>query len=149
MRNSKSSVFLMELLIDILLFCVLCGCSLLIFSKSTNLINDSKNLRYASSLCSCIASVYQGADGDYERMQDFYPYASLTDSENALVLYFDKDGNHCTADAKYYTVNITPSKSTANEVTVSFYDCNGDAVYCLPVCCYIPATLEDFEGGGQ
>lgn len=110
--HSKNSLFLMEILLNILLFSVLLVVGLQFFSKTHTLTLESSQLHAAVTSCSNIASVFEAGDGTTADILALYPYSVNLD--NKVIVYLDKDFNDCkTGQAKYYiTARLNKSKHT-------------------------------------
>lgn len=138
-HHSKSGLFLMELLINLLLFCVLCSCSLTFFLKSHQLTEDSKTLQHAASMTSSVASLYESGDGSLICLCDVYEQAELI--ENICYVYFDENYLPCQKEAAIYIIQAKPAGAAPDSIQITFYKKDGEAVYSIPVCHYSPHTL--------
>ncbi len=141
----NSRIFLIELIIDILLFAILCGCSLMIFSKSTDLSTDSTTLQQSVTICSNIAAIYQRGEQDFDSLEKHYPES--LQSEDGLVIFFNDKYQICSSGDETYTVLVQIVSDNYDKVIVTFFDENGDKIYQIPVCRYVPGTVDETQGG--
>lgn len=126
-RSGKSRLFLMELIINILLFCFLCGYGLIFFTKSDSLIDDATTLQYATSLVSSVAEVYASGDGSLDYIKKTYDNASMNDS--IMYLYYTNDYKPCkTADSDYY-IEISRVSDSSNKINIRFCKKDSSVVY--------------------
>ena len=59
-QTSKSSLFLLEIIIDLFIFAFLCAYGLMFFIKSSNLTTQTTTLHQAAKITSCVANIYEG-----------------------------------------------------------------------------------------
>ncbi|MBQ1193872.1 MAG: hypothetical protein IIX45_07130 [Lachnospiraceae bacterium] len=138
-HHSKSGLFLMELLINLLLFCVLCGFGLLFFIKANKLTDDTVTLQYATRIVSDVASIYESSDGSFDTICEIFPYADSFGDK--LYIYFDNTYNPCTkADAICYVI-AEKTGAAPNKVNINFYDNSDTLCYTIQTCNHTPAVL--------
>lgn len=149
-HHSKSSLFLMELLINLLLFCFLCGCGLMFFIKSHNLSQDATALHNAVRITSSVAGIYETGDGTLASISEAFEYATI--EEDTLYLYLDKDYNPCAKASSTCHITVRPMESstaakepeaagTLNKIRIDFYNMDGKVDYSIQACNYSPYTL--------
>lgn len=113
--HSKNSLFLMEILLNILLFSVLLVVGLQFFSKTHTLTQKTGQLHAAVTSCSNIAAVFEAGDGTTADLLALYPYSVNLD--NKVIIYLDKDFNECKkGQAKYY---ITAKQNKSNNTQLA------------------------------
>lgn len=98
--SSRSGLFLLELVISILFFSVASAVCIRLFVQAHFMDKDNKNLTNAVQVCENFAEVYTSLHGDITLLSSVYPNADITqttDGVYTLLLYFDEDGNICTA----------------------------------------------------
>lgn len=142
-HHSKSGLFLMELLINLLLFCVLCGCGLMFFMKSHNLANDATCLHQAVRITSSVAAIYETGDGSLTPLSEIYKAASS--EQNGLTIYFDSGFRTCNKDGAVYRVTATPADTVPHKLSIDFYNEAGTIIYHLEACHHTPVTLGNIE----
>jgi len=103
-ERTKSSIFLMEIILNLLLFSVLCVCSLQFFMKAYKLTEETTTLHHAVTFCSNIASIYESGNGDIDIIYDAHPYAIHVDEQ--ILIYLDKDYNECDHEHGIYYILI-------------------------------------------
>ena len=119
---SKSSLFLIELILSIFFFIVAMAICLQLFVKAHNLSNDTISMNHAVLWTQNLAEIFLGNNGNYSEVKSLYSESdciSLTelDSKNNLLLLFDKD---------WESVNET---STARYIVLSQYSNDADYAY--------------------
>ena len=137
-RQSGSGLFLMELLINLLLFCLLCGCALLFFTKSHHLSEDATMLNKAVQITSSLAGIYETDKDGLEGITTAYPQ-SYADGDS-ITLYLDSQYQPCEKAHSYCYINVTHADSITNSVDICFYDPESLPLYSIRACKYIPAT---------
>lgn len=145
-RHPKSSLFLMEIMINILFFAVLVTICLQLFFKAHNLSVDTTVMHRAVTACTSIAEVYQSNLDGKEIVLTVYPDAIALN--NTILIYFDEAYQPCNeALSSYRAVLEHGNPSNAN---ITFYaQDNGELLYSLEVSSYTPRTLNTLEGGAS
>lgn len=101
MKSSKSSLFLMELIISILFFSLASAVCIQLFAKSHLLDQKTKRQNQTVIWAENLASLWQSSEGDlytvYTRLQSDYAADDsavyLTNPGTSILLYLDKDFN--------------------------------------------------------
>lgn len=143
-RHPKSSLFLMEIMINILFFAVLVTICLQLFFKAHNLSEDTTALHHAVTACTSIAEVYQSNPNCKEVIMMVYPDAIALDS--TILIYFNESYQPCNEAESSYRAILDHTNSS--NVNITFYSQdNGEILYSLMVSSYMPRTLDALEGG--
>ena len=140
-ERSKSSLFLMELLLNLLLFCVLCGCGLMFFIKSNNMTQKTTDLHNAVRITASIAGIYESSDGSFASLCDVYNDCVV--SEHSATIYFDDTYAPCTSGEGVYQVIIEKTDSSIGKITIQFYNEKNESIYSIDAFHYTPSTLSD------
>ena len=138
--RSKSSTFLMELIFNLLLFCFLCSCGLLLFIKAYNMTNDTTALQQAVSLTSSIASIYESGDGGLTSIEQLYPCTTI--SEQEVYIYFSEEFVPCSPTAASYYI-LTYQEDHVAEV--SFFHMNNELMYSITAVHHNPTKLGELK----
>lgn len=140
-HHSKSSLFLMELLINLLLFCFLCGCGLMFYIKSDSLADNTTFLQNAAVITSSVANIYEQSDGSFSSLCKMYPLA--TTEGNSIYIYFDEFYHPCEKEfaASYIIAEIISSKP--DTLQIEFYNPKYLFSYSIRACHFSPSTLKD------
>lgn len=138
-HHSKSGLFLMELLINLLLFCLLCGCGLMFFIKSYNLTNDATALHQAVRITSSVAGIYETGDGTFAPLLEMY--ATAAQEDKYLCIYLDEDFHPCTKEETVYYIMAEQTDDRLDKLIINFYNSSGEVLYSISACHYTPATL--------
>ena len=150
-------VFLMELMIDILLFALLCACALTLFGKTARITEENDRLQNAISVCNNAEAVFQA--GDAYALMEFYEDGIM--QNQTLHVGFDTEYHACSPDHATYILKVEffhsdallpsgdshPSDIPHAEITFSKKD--GTVIYRTQVYRYKPQTLENLMGGGE
>ncbi len=115
MTHSKSSIFLMEIIIAILFFSLVSATCLQIFVRSHNLSKETTALNMSVSLCSSVAEIIKSADTPEDALETLkkeYPMGSV--DNNMALLAYSKDWEPCSTDDADcgYQVLVTCMTST-------------------------------------
>ena len=136
--HSKSGLFLMELLLNLLLFCLLCGCGLMFFIKSHNLTKDATTLQQAVSITSSVAGIYETGDGSFASLLQMYENADQEDKY--LCIYLDEHFSPCPKEQTAYYVMAEAMDTSPDKIRIDFYNSEGEVLYTIWACHYTPAT---------
>ncbi len=108
MRSSKSSLFLMEILISILFFSVAAAACIQLFVKAHVLDNQTKEQNQAVIWSQNLAELWHTPNGDaysvYDQLGKDYPEATkngaiyFSNITPSFTLYFNKDWELCSAE---------------------------------------------------
>lgn len=107
MRTSKTSLFLMELIISILFFALSSAVCIQLFAKSHVLDEKTKKENMAIVKCENFCEMYIGLLEDYpndsERLKVMADLTSGKISDNQIIVFYDKTWNPCPeSEATYY-----------------------------------------------
>ena len=149
-ERSKSSMFLLEILINILLFSILCVCSLQFFIKSYQLTESTTTLHRAVSVCNNIASLYKTSNNSWDAIIENYPDA--IEESGLLYIYLDENYHECDSlDVAYY-ITIEKQVTSIPSVCITFYKNGEEASYSMDVYHYqalTPAEINATGGGAN
>lgn len=116
--HSKNSLFLMEILLNILLFSVLLVVGLQFFGKTHTLTAKTRELHQAVTSCTNVASVFETGDGTLADILTIYPYGVNLDDK--IIIYLDRNFNDCKkGQAKYYITAKLDKGSNAQLATIT------------------------------
>lgn len=138
MKHSRSSLFLMEMIIAILLFSLASAVCIQLFARSHLLSTQTVNQNHAVIQAQNLAESYLSLEGNVATMQDLFSPSELTD-ENTLRLAFDSSWNLCTAEDNagfYAELKSTPAEETGimkGEITVYDVSTPESPIYTLSV----------------
>ncbi|MGN0402003.1 MAG: hypothetical protein ACI4HQ_07045 [Acetatifactor sp.] len=93
MKHSKSSMFLMELIIAILFFSLASAVCIQLFAKSHIISNETVNQNYAISQAQNLAEIWYAAEGDLNQASLLLQEGSVSEDGSSLILTFDEDWN--------------------------------------------------------
>ena len=143
-RHPKSSLFLMEIMINILFFAVLVTICLQLFFKAHQLSEDTSQIHHAVTACTSIAEVYQSNYNGREMIMTIYPDAIALNT--TILIYFDEHYLPCKeADSSYRAVL---DQGNLTDATITFYTQDSETIiYSLAVSAAVPRTLNALEGG--
>ncbi len=140
-HHSKSGLFLMELLINLLLFCFLCGCGLMFFTKSYHMTMDATALHNAVHLTASIAGVYETGNGSLTPITESFLCTEV--AQDTIHIYLDEDFIPCTKEDSVYFISVQKTESELNKIAIDFFDADGLVAYSITACNYSPSTLSD------
>ena len=143
-RHPKSSLFLMEIMINILFFAVLVTICLQLFFKAHNLSEDTTNLHRAVTACTSIAEGYQSNHDGQEGVMTIYPEAIALN--NTILIYFDETYQPCKEADSFYRAVLDHSNPPDANIALYVQD-SGEVLYSLEVSSYMPRTLDALKGG--
>ena len=119
--HSKNSLFLMEILLNILLFSVLLVVGLQFFGKTHTLTQKTQQLHAAVTSCSNVASIFESGDGTAADILSVYPYSVNLD--NKVIVYLDKNFNDCKKGQARYYITAKLNKSGNDQLATLTIRC--------------------------
>lgn len=143
-EHARSSLFLFELILSLLLFTVLVVIGLNFFIKSHVLTGKTSILHRAVTECNNVATLYETSNGSLKLIERQYPY-SVVKNDRAII-YFDADFNECDSRSSSYLllIQIADSHSSLNTATISFSN-EKESLYEFEVCSYRQLTPSSKE----
>ncbi len=146
-ERTNSSMFLMEIIINILLFSILCVCSLQFFIKALNLSEDTTTLHHAVSACNNVAAIYETGDGTMNDIWETYPYAIRIDGQ--IMIYLDENYEECSREEGIYCIVVNECNNEFPSVEISFHEIEGEAYYSINAYYYQPLTPSTVSATGE
>lgn len=110
--KSKTSLFLMELIITILLFAACGAICMKLFVTSHIITRETVELNEAVSVAQGFAEVMRGTDGDISSVMEHYPSA-VYGGEGFFEVFYDEDFEVCEYDRASYVGDVTMSPNGA------------------------------------
>ncbi|MBR6159083.1 MAG: hypothetical protein IKQ40_02180 [Lachnospiraceae bacterium] len=110
--KSKTSLFLMELIITILLFAACGAVCVKVFVMSHVMTRDTVELNEAVSIAQGFAEVMRGTEGDIASVLEHYPEA-VSGGEGFFEVFYDEDFEVCTYQEAAYVGDVTMSPNGA------------------------------------
>jgi hypothetical protein len=92
-RHSRSSLFLIEIIIAILFFSIGAAICVRVFAASYLCTEDSETLSHAQLLVSSMAEVLAGSDGDDSLIFNHFPDAVMENDE--ICVFYYKNWESC------------------------------------------------------
>lgn len=111
-RKSKTSLFLMELVITIMFFSICAAVCMQLFVKTHVLGQRTRELNHAVCEAQGFAEVMRGTDGSMGQIMEFYPDA-VSDGESFFEVFYDADFTKCEYDKAVYVADVTLSPNGA------------------------------------
>lgn len=113
--KSKTSLFLMELIITILLFAGCGAVCVRVFVTSHVMTRETVELNEAVSIAQGFAEVMRGTDGDIGSVLEHYPDA-VSGGEGFFEVFYDEDFEVCSYNEASYVgdVTMTPNGAIQN-----------------------------------
>ena len=113
--KSKTSLFLMELIITILLFAACGAVCVRLFVISYVMTKDTVELNESVSIAQGFAEVMRGSDGDIESVMQQYPDA-IRGGEGFFEVFYNSDFETCSFEDAAYVgdVTMTPNGAIQN-----------------------------------
>ncbi len=145
-QRTKSSMFLMEILINILLFSVLCVCSLQFFMKALQLTEDTTTLHHAVTACSNVASIYEAGDGSVDSILEAYPHALHTAEQ--IIIYYNEEYIQCQREDATYYLHVSGDTENSSKLLIEFY-AEENVIYSILAYNYQPLTPSTVNAVGE
>ncbi len=111
--KSKTSLFLMELIITILLFAACGAVCVRLFVTSYVMTKDTVELNESVSIAQGFAEVMRGTDGDIDSVIEHYPMA-VRGGDGFFEVYYNEDFEMCSyGDGAAYVSDVTMTPTGA------------------------------------
>lgn len=104
--KSKTSLFLMELIMTVMLFSVCSAVCLKLFVNAHMLDKKTVELNNAVAIAQGFAEVMRGTDGSMDAICEIYP-ASVIGNDSYFEVYYDENFNQCEYSAAKYAADVT------------------------------------------
>lgn len=113
--KSKTSLFLMELILTILMFSICGAICMKLFAASDMLSRKTRELNASVACAQGFVEVMRGTDGSIEEILDMYPGA-IKGGEDFFEVFYDKDFKECDFSQAAYVSDIvlTPMGAVQN-----------------------------------
>lgn len=109
----RSSLFLLELMIAILFFCLCTGYCVKMFVKAHEVSVHSEDLTRSVRKCSNLAEVFRNSADHEAAFSNEFPSGDWIDASTFQVCY-DEDWLPCDAASAFYTIQAVLSQDTGN-----------------------------------
>jgi len=93
MKGTKTSLFLIELMISLLLFAFCAAICVQIFYASNKRTNSAENLSKAVFHATTVAELYKASGGDIEAVSKSFEVSQSFYANGVLSIYFDENWN--------------------------------------------------------
>jgi len=134
-QNSKSALFLMELIIAILFFAISSAVCVQLFVKAHLMSRDTTDLNHAVACAESASACLRAKNGALDAVAPLLPGAES--DGGALIVWYDADWQPTSDDAAVYEMRLETGADETVQVTVSRAG-GGSALYALPVTCHQP-----------
>ena len=135
--HSRTSIFLMEIIINLFLFSILMIAGLQFFIRTHTLTEKTSRLHQAVTSCKNVASVFENGDGSRNDFLEFYPYTVSLDSK--ILLFLDSDFQECEKQQACYYITITIKDTETDGLSKAHITCttaDNEVIYSLNACHY-------------
>ena len=109
-NSSKSSLFLIELIIAILFFSIGSAVCVRAFMKAHSLSTEAKDLSFASAQVSSMASVLKYTDRSYASIREHFP--NTEKSGDDFLVFYDEEGTSCPEKDAVFTLHAETSEES-------------------------------------
>lgn len=150
MKHSKAALFLMELILALLFFALASTVCLRLFTKAHALSKQTVNENHAVIHTQNLAEAFLATEGNMKEIKALFPNADMNESDNVLMLFFDKNWNVCSLSEANFHASLTLLPATDGLITadiaVTSLTAPEDTIYSLIVTHHIAerrGTLEN------
>lgn len=153
MKHSKSSLFLMEIIIAILFFSLASTVCIQLFVKAHLLSVQTIEQNHAVVSAQNLAELFLAAEGDFTQIADLYPACEADASNGTIMVFFDSEWKECDSSAYRYTSQLqligreasAPGSMISANIQVLDSEAPDDAIYSLQVKHHIPERSGSHE----
>lgn len=140
-KNSRSALFLMELILAILFFAAASAVCVQLFVRAHLISRDTRDLNQAMASAQSAAAALQAEEGDLSACCDLLEGAVVREN-GILVLGYDDNWQPVDDGAKPdYLLQITAEESGEAQITVTRQQ-DAEVLILLPLYCHTPLTLD-------
>ena len=104
MRNSRASLFLMELMISILFFSLSSAVCIQLFVNAHTINGSTEDKSNATLIAQDISEYFHHTGGDKEEILSYF--TEYDETEEGVLLYFTQNNNSCSSASAYYTATL-------------------------------------------
>lgn len=144
MNKSKTSLFLMEMILSVLIFSISVAICVKVFMKAYNISYSTKELNMAVTRCTSAAELFYGFSGDLSQIQmEMDADHSGISDKGSLTLFYNGKYDKCSEkDAEYYMllVNHKDEDILTCDITMCKYN-NDEVIYSLSLDMYTGGTV--------
>lgn len=127
-NHSKSTLFLMEMILSILILSLTCTACVQIFAAARNNREKARQYNHIQELTVCAEEVLEGWDGRNETFTDLLPCSIQT--EDTLQYFYDRNWELCEKADVCYTMTIRLETSNLEKsADLAFTDQKGNSLY--------------------
>lgn len=90
-KNSRSGLFLMEMIISILFFSITSAITVQLFVKAHNIDDQSVSLSQGSIILQNVAEVFRSCDGDFVQTSQQFDDLISEHKENCFLIYYNEN----------------------------------------------------------
>lgn len=150
MRHSRSSLFLMEMIIAILFFSLASAVCIQLFAKSHTLSVKTVNQNHAVIQAQNLAESYLAYEGNMEELAPLFEQCSLDTANNTLTLFFDAQWNPTQKENAVFQALLAAFPANDSglitaDITVSKQDSSESPLYTLQIVHHIAERRGDHE----
>ena len=141
MRNSRASLFLMELMISILFFAISGAVCIQLFVKAHTINEETAAKSKATLIAQDICEYYHYTNGNKADMLSYY--WDYEETEDSILLYFTESGDICSSVGATYVATLTFGQELSYHILpldIKSTD-EQESLYSTKIKKYVQATL--------
>lgn len=127
MKHSRSSLFLMELIIAILFFSLSSTVCIQLFARSHMLSQQTVNQNHAVIEAQNLAEIFLSTGGDISQMKELFPQNPEDTSDNTFIIWLNENWEECDASESKYIAGLTASPEKDGFITADIIVCEPDS----------------------
>ena len=132
LRHTRSSLFLIELIIAILFFSAGSAVCIRAFAQAHEMSRAASDLSFASAQVSSAASAVRYTDGSAAALAEYFPGAVQAEDSQTCLVYYDQAHQPCSLDAAAYVLTIhTMNNGGRTDASLSMTGPDGSVLYSL------------------
>lgn len=149
MKHSKSSLFLMELIIAILFFSLASAVCIQMFAKAHLLSAQTVNQNNAVIQAQNLAEVFLSNDGDITQVASFFDNSSFDADSNSVTLFFDEAWNPGNEVSCFYSASLTCTREEQKKLLIGSILVRKHSMADIPATASVEGSaVEDPTGDG-
>lgn len=126
--HSKSSLFLMEMLLSLLILALACTACVRLFAAARLQRQMAREYNHIQELIISAGELLEGWDGQSDSFALLLPYGEK--EGDVLVCCYDQNWQNCSLEAAAYRMELLPTLlETEKQAQLTFYNASGTELY--------------------
>lgn len=132
--HSKSSLFLMEMILSIFFLALACTVCVRILAAARMYRHNAREWNHIQEMTSTAGELLEGWDGDPEHFSLLFPWEMEQAADHTYESFFDKNFSCCEQENAAYCLKFLPEvNNIEKKASLTFSRSNGEIIYQLTI----------------